>query len=1173
MLEKTAASLEPCGLQRVLPSANKSFRSRRQLHTTFWQHGAAGIELGSAWQALMHGTSDSSTMDSHSGAEGSRGPALTASTFLLDFLYPTGALALMRRPNPGPSDRLDKIRPSGGLRSFAPRSYTSSTSKSDSTTKPAQDGNELEDPEKPGDPEKPEDPEKPREQSDPTVQTTEEALEDLQGGKPQGQPDTTIQATERDLEDVQSENPAGLDGANPTDDAADHASALDELLVRDDPETSDQVWHHYQALEPESQDRYVSRVLLFLSRTGRLADSWKVSELFRKLDVARWDSQSFAAGVKADINLQNNNEALETLVRGLDHEAIELESLVEALDLVLAQALRSDTPDLLCDLWKHFPKMAARWDFDSITSELKHVVSVPRLADKALNFRRISSEILQNSAVEISQDGLQALQKILVRRALISCSDFQVKPLLKITKDPLAYEEYLRGVIVPGRRHERIIEVYNIYRQLPGAQPTRNVLHEVFKTYKTMDVHISKKLAGLELLWGDFHTFHTNPSLRAYQRYLAFYASLGDKKKVHTLWRESIDLFIEDLPRRDDVFTHLQQVHAVLGEVEEVQKIFDSITTLFHQTPNIYCWNILLNAYAKAGDYDGAIQVFEKLCAVGEPKPDKYSYGTLMQMAGSRGDLGFTVDLYGRARRSGILANDAILGSLIDAYCQNDLMKEAQDVCMRAARQGMLVPRLWNRLLHYYALRRDLVNINKVLNTMAEKQVPYNSFTYEQLLMGLALCRQSQHALHLLAVGINDKIFEVTTRHFYIVMGALLKTGEPEPVLSLHRMMKQNGVPTSYGIVFRLIQALGQYKTFSIRERTNKASMHFLGGILRSFYDIYGYKSMEDSDRRSHHNELLPKEHQLLTGGPEPFQFSTMMYMFVELKEFVRAKELVHLYRYVFQDQEDSILPAAMLNSVMLADLRQEQYERVQKTWHVLFRTAKKVALSEDYVEDLPHTSKISPKYRYVLSGGIKIMQEMLFIQRDATGLQDLVREVREAGFELDSKNWNLFVQYMVQLKQYEEAFSVCEEYLMPNWSGWFTARVRENVKNSLPLDLRRKGSSAQYLRPTATTLYRLAQGYMELDQMSPWSPEAGGLLRQLVEDYPQVVRAIKSMIRVYSDLEYKIFEEEPSSPYSLDEQEMEDALDLESGDDAYEKLQSTYDEKQSADEEQESAV
>lgn len=1102
MLEKTAASLEPCGLQRVLPCANKSFRSRRQLHTAFWQHGAADIELGNAWQALMHGTLDFSNMESQT-----RGSALTASSFLLDFLYPTGAVALMRRLNPVSPDRLDNIWPSGGgLRRLAPRLYASSTSRSQAT----------------------------KSGSRTNLAKGETELGDSK--MPPGRSGAATKPPEGAFEDVQDESPTGLDNTNHIDEADDHFSALDKLLMSDNPEFADQIWYHYQALDPQSQNIYLSRVFVCLSRTERISDSWKISELFHKLDVPRWNSYAFVVGVKSEVNLQNNNEALEIFIKGLTHEAIEQTALVEALDLVLAQALRSDTPDLLRDLWKHYPEMNAHWDFEGITSQLKHVASVPGIAEKALNFQRLSSEYLSDSTIEMNQEGLQALQKILARRALLVCSDDRVLPLLDITKDPLAFEEFLRQTI-PKRRYRLATEVYGIYRQLPSSQPSRAVLYEVFKAYTALHTPLPARLAGLELLWSDWHTFHPNPSRRAYQKYLAFYASLGDKEKVHNLWKEFVDLYAnENVLQGDDTFAHLLQVHTVLGEVEEVQRIFDAISDQFGLKPNTHCWNILINAYVKVGDYDGAIRTFDKLSAVG--KPDRYSYGTLMQVAGSRGDLGYTVDLYSRARRTGILANDAILGSLIDAYCQNDLPKEAQDVCVRAARKGILVTRLWNRLLHYHALRRDLVSINKVLDIMAEKRVPYNSFTYEQLLMGLALCRQSQHALHLLAVGMKDKVFEVTTKHFYIVMGALVKTGEPEPVLSLHRMMKQNGVPTSSGIVFRLVQALTQYKKFSVKQRSRTTAIRWLGDALRSFYDLYGYRSRWGPEDKQ--TEYTPSsrsnDHELLKGGSEPLHFGTMVYMFVELKDFVRARELVGLYRYVFQNEQDGILPALMLSSVMLADMREEHYDRVKGTWKVLFDTAKKVARSEDYNEELPHTSQISPKYRYVLSSGFKIMQEVLFLENDATSLQSVIREVRGEGFEVDSKNWNAYVQYMVQMKQYVEAFKTCEEFLMPNWSGWFTARVREAVKNQLPLEQRRKGSSPRYLRPVATTLYRLAQGYMELDQMSPWSAEAGGMIRKLEEECPQAMRAIKSMVRVYSDLEHEIFEH-LDSPGSLDEE------------------------------------
>ncbi|RYP54860.1 hypothetical protein DL768_000424 [Monosporascus sp. mg162] len=1107
MLEKTAASLEPCGLQRVLPCANKPFRSRRQLHTAFWQHGAADVELSGAWQALMHGTCDFN-VESTPAAEESRSPALAASTFLLDFLYPSGAVSLMRRLNPIPTERLDNIRSSGSLRRLAPRLYTSSASLSRATgsdPKPRFAGGSA----------------KLEDSTKPLKHATE------LGGR-----------TEEATQHVQDEALTDFDDLNDVDENVDHVDALDKLLTSSNPEAADQIWYHYKALDPQSGDIYLGQVLVFLSKTGRLSDSWKISELFHRLDPRRWDSYTFVAGVRAEVNLQNNAQALEIFVRGLAHDALDLMALVEALDLLLSQALRSETQEFLSDLWKHYPEMAARWgfeDFEGITSHLKHVASVPGLVEKAINFKESGlGRLVGADTGGIDQDALQVLQKILVRRALVVCTDAQAIPLLELTKDPMAFEEFLRQA-TPKRRYRLATEVYNVYRELPGSQPSRHVLYEVFRCYTTMNAHTPTKLVGLELLWGDWHKFHTTPSYRAYQKYLAFYASLGDKERVHTLWKEFVDMYADqNVIQGDDTFAHLLQVHAVLGEVEEVQRIFNDISGRFGLKPNAHCWNILLNAYAKVDDYDGAIQTFDRFAAVG--KPDKYTYGTIMQMAGSRGDLGFTVDLYGRARRAGILANDAILSALVDAYCQNDLSKEAEDVCVRAAQKGITVTRLWNKLLHYHALRRDLPAVNKILNSMAEKEIPYNQFTYEQLLLALTLCRQSQHALHLLSVALKDKVFPVTTRHFYIVMGALLKTGEPQPVLSLHRMMREHGVPSSSGIIFRLVQALVQFRKFPAKQRIRKTATHWLGDALRSFYQVYGFRFPDALEVRRPGNTRRPQsnERELLKSGSEPFHFGTMIYMFVELKDIVSANELVDLYRYVFQGEHEEVLPVLMLNSVMLADLRENRYDRVKKTWRVLFDAAKKATRSEDFNEDLPHTSKVSPKYRYVLSGGLKIMQEVLFNEKDATGLQNLVEEVRGEGFELDSKNWNYYVQIMVQLKQYKEAFEACEEFLMPNWTGWFIARVRENVKNQLPLDIRRKGTSPRYLRPIATTLYHLAKGYMELDRMSPWSDEAGRTLREIDEECLQAVRAIKSMHRVHSDLEYDIFGD-AENPYWME--------------------------------------
>jgi pentatricopeptide repeat-containing protein PET309 len=461
-----------------------------------------------------------------------------------------------------------------------------------------------------------------------------------------------------------------------------------------------------------------------------------------------------------------------------------------------------------------------------------------------------------------------------------------------------------------------------------------------------------------------------------------------------------------------------------------------------------------------------------------------------------------------------------MLSSLIDAYCLNDQLQEAEDVCTRAANKGILATRMWNKLLYYHALRRDLNSINDILNTMVDKNVPYNQFTYQQLLLGLALCRQSQHALHLLTVGLKDHVFEVTPAHFKIVMGALLRTGEPGPVRRLFLLMQDYGIHVTGDIVFRLSQALTQWRDLPPYQQRQRRQSAWIGDALRTFFHIYGLGSgMGTAFNASAGGANPVRAGELLRSGPEVYQFGTMMSVFAQLNDSVRVNELVDVYRYVFQDvsNAEGILPLSMINAVMLSALHDKQYDRVKSSWKLLFKTAQKEARSVN-------RGKISPKYRYALCGGLRVMQELLFEEGNSSGLQQLVKDVLEAGFEVDSKNWNYHVQVLARLKQYKAAFTVCEKLLMPNWSGWFLVRHKEAMRNALPLDLRRKGSSPRYLRPTATTLYRLAYAYLELDRLSPWSGDAAVVLREIESECDQVVRAIKSIVRVHNKLEDEIF-------------------------------------------------
>ncbi|KAI1321531.1 hypothetical protein F5Y16DRAFT_388746 [Xylariaceae sp. FL0255] len=1105
MLERAAATLEPCGL-RILPARrSKPFRSNRALHTTFWQHGAAGLELSSAWLSLMHGTSDS---------DHSRQSPINASAFLLDFLYPSGAVALMRRLALSSSSNRphDPFRPPPRQRNTPLRFYNSTT---------------------------------PRHQS---------------------------------------QNP---DHPEP----AEHSVEIERILREEHLPNSDLLWHHFNALDPETQHPYFCPVLLFLSKTGRVADSWKISELFHKLDPVSWDNSVFIAGVIAEVNLQNLSSALDIFKRGLSMPGIFDDRLIEALDLLLSTALQSTNDELLSNLWSLFPEMSARWAFDDNVNKLKRVAAVPGLVDRTFSLEEIRTVKFQDaSTTEAERAALNALQKILVRVALLKCADDQVMPLLLTTRDPLAFEDYIQHVRdLP--KTKLTVEAYLIYRDLPQALPSTAVLHCTFEAYLQRPPH--QRVRGVELIWSDWSRFYGSPSRKAYQRYLAFHGAQGDRQRTYKVWMDYTKYWsdrsgsrpVQERPglstvmETHDTFSFLMQAHAVNGEPEEALRIFNYMVEKHKVIPNNYNWNILLNAYVTANDYDGAIEVFRNLSSVIEP--DGYSYATLMHLTGSRGDLGLTVDLYRLARDSGIVPNQAMLIALIDAYCQNDHFKEAEDVCIRAANKGFTHPWIWNRVLYYYALRRDLGSLNKLLNVMADKNIPYNSFTYEQLLLGLCMCRQARHALNLLITAVKDEVFEIRATHFQIVMAALLRTGEPQVVIKLSTVMRHYGFHVNQGTLFRLGQAFSNFHLLPPRQRMTRTKKTWLADALRTFYDIYGIgreqvqvdkvnttdtSSTEETfpTKETSSTEQTPPTDQtpatdqtpptdqtpatdqtppteqtpftkrpskqtrvLLRGGPDAYQFGTMTQIFAQLSDRVMVDEVLDLYRYVFRgtDRDDSVLPLPLLTSIMLINFREGKYHRVRETWNLLFTLARKEGQSMDYDPESPsRTSKISAKYRYSLNPSITVMMDMFFEETNPSGLERFVNDVLAAGFELDGKNWNFYVQRLVQLKQFKSAFNLCEKIMMPHWMGWSVLRSQAPIKNALPLEMRRLGRDKRNNRPIARTLYYLAQGYLTMQKESLYSSTTSLNLKLIEQKCVQVLRAIKTMVRVHSQMEMDIF-------------------------------------------------
>jgi len=119
MLERTAGCLESGSLRRLVPTSRKSVKSRRSLHSSFWNHGAVDIELSPLWAALVRGPQQTNECNVDKASNATAG-------FLLDFLYPTGTINVLRQYSGWGIDRQETKHSRTGVGRLGQRLYTSS---------------------------------------------------------------------------------------------------------------------------------------------------------------------------------------------------------------------------------------------------------------------------------------------------------------------------------------------------------------------------------------------------------------------------------------------------------------------------------------------------------------------------------------------------------------------------------------------------------------------------------------------------------------------------------------------------------------------------------------------------------------------------------------------------------------------------------------------------------------------------------------------------------------------------------------------------------------------------------------------------------------------------------------------------------------------------------------
>ncbi|KAL2023365.1 hypothetical protein VTK56DRAFT_2722 [Thermocarpiscus australiensis] len=306
MLERSAASIEPCtSLQRVFPSARTCLQSRRQLHTSFWHHGAAEFELLDACQALMRQPPSEQKPHAVPPKPSQRPDSIATSGFLLDFLYPSGTAALLRRRYPTYSMRLELC---SWPRTPISRLFTSSVTRVTGQTSNLQAAAE--------------------EASTPTEDEPEGGAGNEQG------PRLTVETSERP-----ASSEAGFSNSD----------TLRKLLRSDRAGDYGQIFQLYTNLEPSLRDQFTAQVLLAIAQSSRPIEAWRVNELFALYQVEQWTDEIVYAAIKAQLTLRNPSEAM-----SIFRTAVERHAFGKGLDLLAAYGLEVSAWDMVLEAWEFY---------------------------------------------------------------------------------------------------------------------------------------------------------------------------------------------------------------------------------------------------------------------------------------------------------------------------------------------------------------------------------------------------------------------------------------------------------------------------------------------------------------------------------------------------------------------------------------------------------------------------------------------------------------------------------------------------------------------------------------------------------------------------------------------------------------------------------------------------
>ncbi|KAH8725590.1 hypothetical protein GQ44DRAFT_680859 [Phaeosphaeriaceae sp. PMI808] len=1144
MLERASTCLETGGRQ-LLRAPRPCLRSRRTLHSTFWHHGASDLNLPTWWAA-------SSTVDARTGDVDDRmakTASLTASGSydgaLLEFLYSDKTLALLR-----------SLYTTGLDASASRRRQLNRPSKRHFTTAQWQP---------------------PHDESGVDEAIVRQAKEEMAVLLKDSWPIKELPKLLRRKEVGKQELAWQLYTTIPETHLArgGHWSLREDLLeyltIDDTPVVPSRILQLFGAL-PKSKRRpssYRAAIIAYISLR-------MVGPALKLLEWIRTDRYFDLLTIGTDIVLQRTilDEQWDLSLRVFklflrQRPIIERQPTATSQwrgQLPTATSIRRG--NLLPEIWRGvttLPELPSylqsflnhvrefQYELRSSTENeealsLFLISFVPHVMDQVLHNRKLDEEF--TSYLRQLFDDLHALNL-----ETNACYEHAIQRLLEIPHKR------------PGSNVESLCaSFYNQHRQRcldsqdtsTPTKPSLNLLKSLIMYYGGLT-----DLTKVQGLIDDLRVFYPDqPVKHSLLRYLIhLYAENGDITRVEAYMEE----FKMHNPKFMDIkiLSALPFAFARRADVEGAITQFNRIRDQYELVPDTACWNILLLAYVRADDLDGALECFNT-CLDSDIMPDKYTFGTLLDLCAERGDVEAFEALFSRALEMGIpLSQDVRARSgYVQVFLNAGDPEGAKEIAQGMLKswqagtlQGHALTFTWNLLIQHHALNRDLTGARQHFREMIDNNIPLDSWTYGSLMRALVEVNKSNAAYRILRKTMPKSNLPVHALHYAIVMTGLLREGGEQLSLAMgayERMMEQ-GVPQTESSQEASIRTLGTFELQKLKKQRAKHPNYRLKQVEEAVENMLVEAVQgQVAHRQPRHKKYVDSRN---FGATPQSHYGLLISLYSDRGAYKICKKLFKKAEAATPDVDNYAVPMTLITGSMEAHLKAGEHAEVAKCWELARSSASKLSKTFDQllhpnppppqtdslldprIRERFEDSQISANRRHILFKAARIYIRSLLDPANPNPdtlrkAQRTLRDLLSDGYTIDVFTWNEFIVALAQRGRLVDAFALCEEFLMPSFPGWRNLcpnYVRKNRQGYQWMELRHYEIKKTSIIPRYKTLIILAAEFRRArnDERNGlgYDESTGRWEQELLKEVgPMVIRAIETMPRTNDTMQMKYF-------------------------------------------------